>query len=413
MLQVPDPFGIFTPLRCERESMLMRREDTPKSALDGLLVIDFSHVLAGPYCTMMLGDLGATVIKIERPDGGDDTRQFGPPFLAGESVYYLGLNRNKQSVTLDFSTLEGRQRLLNLLQRADIVVENFRPGSLERKGLGYADLKTHNPGLVYCSIRGYSEHSSSAQQPGYDLIAQAESGLMSITGEPDGPPLPLGVPITDIATGLFACSSILAALRVREQTGEGQYLSLSLQEVAINLLSDVASGYLATGEEPQCYGNGHPMLVPYQEFDTRSRRIVIAAGNDRLYTTLCQVLGRANLATDPRFCTNVLRVQHRSELIPPLQERLLQQDADAWLKALREAGIPCGLVQTVSEMFQNPDVRASGMLWECHHPTAGDIQLVGSPMHLSQTPPRLYKAPPLLGADTTIMDRKPDRAPSQ
>lgn len=382
--------------------MLMKRKDTPRSVLDGVLIVDFSHVLAGPYCTMMLGDLGATVMKIERPDGGDDTRQFGPPFLAGESAYYLGLNRNKRSVALDFSTPEGRQWLLDLLLRADVVVENFRPGSLARKGLGYADLKTHNPGLVYCSIRGYSEHSSHAERPGYDLIAQAESGLMSITGAPDGPPLPMGVPITDIATGLFACTSILAALRVRDQTGEGQCISLSLQEVAISLLSDVASGYLATGQEPRRYGNGHPMLVPYQEFDTRSRRIVIAAGNDRLYITLCRVLGQAHLATDPRFCTNVLRVRHRSELIPLLQERLLQRDADAWLHALQKAGIPCGLVQTVGEMFQDPDVRASGLLWECHHPTAGDIQLVGSPMHLTQTPPRLSNAPPLLGEDTAL-----------
>lgn len=381
---------------------MIRKARLPKAALDGLLVIDLSHVLAGPYCTMMLGDLGATVIKIERPDGGDDTRHFGPPFLAGESAYYLGLNRNKWSVTLDFSTPEGKQQLLDLLQQADVVVENFHPGSLARKGLGYDDLKASNPGLIYCSIRGYSEKSSNAGQPGYDLVAQAKSGLMSITGEPDGPPLPIGVPVTDIATGLFACAAILAALRVREQTGEGQYASISLQEVAINLLSDVASGYLATGQEARRYGNGHPMLVPYQEFDTRSRRIVIAAGNDRLYTKLCQVLGLASLATDPRFCTNVLRVQHRSELISLLQAALLQQDAGTWMQDLRGAGIPCGLVQTIGEMFQNPDIQASGIVWECNHPTAGDIRLVGSPMHLSQTPPQLYKAPPLLGEDNSF-----------
>lgn len=382
---------------------MRRRERSPKGALDGLLVIDLSHVLAGPYCAMMLGDLGATVIKIERPDGGDDTRQFGPPFLAGESAYYLGLNRNKWSVALDFSTPEGKQQLLDLLQQADIVIENLRPGSLERKGLGYADLKTMNPGLIYCSIRGYSEQGPDAERPGYDLVAQAESGLMSITGEPAGPPLPMGVPITDIAAGLFACTSILAALRVREQTGEGQLVSVSLFEVAINLLSDVASGYLATGQEPRRYGNGHPVLVPYQEFDTRSQRIVIATGNDRLYTKLCQVLERVDLATDPRFCTNASRGQHRAELIPLLQTILLQQDAETWLNAMQRVGIPCGLVRTVGEVFEDPAIRASGIVWECPHPTAGVIQLVGSPMHLSKTPVRLSKAPPLLGEDNTLM----------
>jgi formyl-CoA transferase len=379
------------------------KEQHTRAALHGLVVIDLSHVLAGPYSTMLLGDLGATVIKIERPEVGDDTRQFGPPFLAGESAYYLGFNRNKWSVALDFSTPEGKQQVLDLLQRADIVVENFRPGSLERKGLDYNSLKAANPGLIYCSICGYNEKSSAAARPGYDLVVQAESGLMSITGEPEGIPLPLGVPITDLATGMLACTAILAALRVREQTGEGQQITISLLETAISLLSDVASSYLATGQEPQRYGNGHPMLVPYQEFDTRSRRIVICAGNDRLYTALCHALGFAELATDPRFCTNALRVQHRTELLPILQTALLEREASVWLDQLQQCGVPCGLVRTVGEMFHDPDVRASGMVWECYHPTAGRLQLVGSPLHLSRTPPRLYKAPPLLGEDTALL----------
>lgn len=352
---------------------------------------------------MLLGDLGATVIKIERPGYGDDTRQFGPPFLGGESAYYLGFNRNKQSIALDFSTREGRQQLLDLLKQADIVVENFRPGSLERKGLDYASLKALNPGLIYCSIRGYNEQSSSAQRPGYDLVAQAESGLMSITGDPQGPPLPMGVPITDIATGMLACTAILAALRVRENTGEGQQITISLLETAINLLSDVAASYLATGQEPQRYGNGHPMLVPYQEFDTRSKRLVICAGNDHLYAKLCHALGLAELVDDPRFRTNALRVQHRAELLPILQATLLEHDASVWLDELQHHGIPCGLVRTVGEMFQDPDLRASGLIWECPHPTAGKLELVGSPIHMSLTPPRLYKAPPLLGEDTALL----------
>lgn len=381
----------------------MKREPFPQAALEGLRVIDLSHVLAGPYCTMMLGDLGATVIKIERPDGGDDTRQFGPPFLAGESVYYLGLNRNKCSLALDFSSSEGRQQLLSLLQTADIVVENIRPGSLERKGLGYETLKALNPGVIYCSLRGYPEQSPGARLPGYDLVAQAESGLMSITGETDGPPLPIGIPITDMAAGMFACTAILAALHVREHTGEGQYITISLLEAAISLLSDVASSYLATGQEPRRFGNGHPMLVPYQAFETRSRRIVVAAGNDHLYRDLCHILGLEELATDPRFHTNALRVEHRADLLPLLQTALLARDAEVWLAALQQAGIPCGLIQTVGEMFHDPNMKASGIVWECAHPTAGHIQLVGSPIHLSRTPTRLTKAPPVLGEDTSLI----------
>jgi crotonobetainyl-CoA:carnitine CoA-transferase CaiB-like acyl-CoA transferase len=380
-----------------------------QAALNGLVVIDLSHVLAGPYCTMLLGDLGAPVIKIERPGCGDDTRQFGPPFLGGESVYYLGFNRNKWSVALDFSTQEGKQQMLDLLQGADIVIENFRPGSLERKGLDYNSLKALNPGLIYCSIHGYSEKGSSAARPGYDLVAQAESGLMSIIGDPDGPPLPVGVPIIDIATGMLACTAILAALHVRESTGKGQHITISLLETAVSLLSDVASSYLATGQEPQRYGNGHPMLVPYQEFDTQNKRIVICAGNDRLYAKLCHVLGLAELVTDPRFCTNALRVQHRAELLPILQATLLEREACDWLDELQHCGIPCGLVRTVGEMFQDPDVRASGIIWECHHPTAGKIHMVGSPLHMSGTPPRLYKAPPLLGEDTSLLHDTCDR----
>lgn len=379
------------------------KEQQAQAALHGLVVIDLSHVLAGPYSTMLLGDLGATVIKIERPGCGDDTRQFGPPFPGGESAYYLGFNRNKWSVAIDFSTPPGKQQLLDLLQRADIVVENFRPSSLARKGLDYDSLKAANPGLIYCSIRGYSQEGSSAALPGYDLIAQAESGLMSITGEPEGAPLPMGVPITDLASGMLACTAILAALRVREHTGEGQHITISLLETAISLLSDVASSYLATGQEPQRYGNGHPMLVPYQEFDTRSRRIVICAGNDRLYAKLCQALGLPELVTDPRFCTNALRVQHRAELLPLLQTVLLERESGAWLAHLQSCDIPCGLVRTVGETFQDPDVRASGIIWECHHPTVGKLQFVGSPLHLSATPPRLYKAPPLLGEDTALL----------
>ena len=370
-----------------------------KSVLSDVVVIDLSRVLAGPYCTMMLGDLGATVIKVEHPETGDDTRHFGPPYQAGESAYYLGLNRNKKSVTLDFGTAEGKNAVLHLLQTATVLVENFRPGSLERKGLGYETLRAINPGLIYCSISGYGQTGSKSAFPGYDLIAQAESGLMAVTGEIDGDPVPVGTPITDITAGMFACMSILAALRVRDHTGQGQRIDISLFEAALSLLGNIASNYLISGEDAQRYGNGHPNIAPYQELRTCNGCIVIACGNDHLYTRLCRLLGHEELVSDARFITNALRDQHRQKLIAILQDFFLQRDTEDWLRDLQHAGIPCSPVQTVREAFADPPVRERGFVWECEHPTAGRIELLGSPMHLSETPTKLYDAPPLLGED--------------
>ncbi len=370
-----------------------------EAALSDVVVIDLSRVLAGPYCTMILGDLGATVIKVEQPGKGDDTRHFGPPYIAGESAYYLGLNRNKRSITLDFSTPEGKQRLLDLLRTATVLVENFRPGTLEKQGLGYEALKALNPGLIYCSISGYGQTGPYASRPGYDFVAQAESGIMSVTGEIDGEPMRVGVPVGDLSGGMFACMSILAALRVRDHTGKGQYIDISLLETTASLLSNVSSNYLISGEEAQRYGNGHPNIVPYQAFRTSDGYVVVACGNDRLYQGLCRLLGRDDLASDPRFATNSQRVRNRQELVPALQEEFLQRDTGDWLPELRAAGIPCGPINSVSQVFGDPQIQARGLVWECEHPTAGTIRLSGSPIHLSETPTRLYKAPPLLGED--------------
>ncbi|TMB86728.1 MAG: CoA transferase [Chloroflexi bacterium] len=374
-----------------------------EAALSDVVVIDLSRVLAGPYCTMMLGDMGATVIKIEQPGKGDDTRHFGPPYVAGESAYYLGLNRNKRSITLDFNNPEHEKRLFELVSTATVLVENFRPGMLERQGLGYERLRAMNPGLIYCSISGYGHDGPYAMRPGYDFVAQAESGIMSVTGEVEGEPQRVGSPVADVSAGLYACMSILAALHVREKTGKGQHIDISLLEAAVSLLSNVSSNYLISGEEAERYGNGHPNIVPYQAFHTQDGYIVVSCGNDRLYQTLCHLLGREDLATDPRFATNPQRVRNRKELVPILQEVFLQRKTDDWLTELRTAGIPCGPINTVSQVFSDPHLQARGFIWECEHPTAGTIKLSGSPIRLSETPTRLYKAPPLLGEDNDTL----------
>lgn len=374
-----------------------------RSALSDVVVIDLSRVLAGPYCTMMLGDLGAKVIKVEHPEYGDDTRHFGPPYIGGESAYYLGLNRNKKSVTLDFKKREDKQQLLDFIRNATVLVENFRPGTLEKYGLGYETLQAINPGLIYCSISGYGQEGPRSQFPGYDLVAQAESGLMSITGEIDGSPIPVGSPICDITAGMLACTSILAALRHRDQTARGQRIDISLLEAAISLLGNIASNYLISGEEAERYGSGHPNIAPYQAFATRDGNIIVACGNDHLYLSLCHALGCDELATDPRFLTNMQRDHNRDVLVALLQQVFLQQDSEAWLAALHKAGVPCSPIRKVSAVFHDPQVLSRGFVWECDHPTAGRIALLGSPLHLSETPPRLFEAPPLLGEDNTVL----------
>jgi crotonobetainyl-CoA:carnitine CoA-transferase CaiB-like acyl-CoA transferase len=370
-----------------------------EAALSDVVVVDLSRVFAGPYCTMMMGDLGATVIKVEQPGKGDDTREFGPPYVAGEAAYYLGLNRNKYSVTLDFKNADHLKRLHELISTATVLVENFRPGTLDKMGLGYDDLHESNPGLIYCSISGYGQTGPYAMRPGYDFVAQAESGIMAVTGEIDGEPQRMGTPVADTTAGMYAFMSILAALHVRDKTGQGQRIDISLFEAAVSMLGNVSSNHLISGKEAPRLGNSHPNIVPYQAFRTQNGYIVVSCGNDRLYQALCSLLKREELALDPHFASNPQRVRNRDALIPMLQAEFLKRDTDAWLAQLRAIGIPCGPINAVSQVYTDAQLMARGFIWECEHPTAGAIKLSGSPMHLSETPPRLYKAPPLLGED--------------
>jgi glutaryl-CoA transferase len=368
-----------------------------EAALSDVVVVDLSRVLAGPYAAMILGDLGATVIKVEQPGRGDDTRQFGPPYVGGESAYYLGLNRNKQSITLDYTTPQGKERLLGLIANASVLIENFRPGTLKRYGLDYESLRESYPGLIYCSISGYGQTGPYAERAGYDFVAQAESGIMAVTGEVEEGPMRVGAPVGDVSAGMFGAMAVLAALRYRDHTGKGQHIDISLLEATMTLLSNVSSNYLISGKESARYGNSHPNIVPYQAFATSDGYIAVGCANDRLYQALCRLLEREDLAADPRFATNPQRVGNRAELTPMLQEAFLRRATAEWLPELRAAGIPCGPINQVSQAFNDPHIQARGLVWECEHPTAGTIKLVGSPMHFSETPTRLYKAPPLLG----------------
>jgi len=378
----------------------MGEEQRTPGPLHDVRVLDLSRVLAGPFCTMLLGDLGADVIKVEQPGRGDDTRQWGPPWAGGESAYYLCANRNKRSITLNFKHPEGQAILLRLISQSDIVVENFRPGTLERLGLGYDTLAERYPHLIWCTITGYGLEGPYADRAGYDFVAQGECGLMSITGEPNGEPMKVGVAVVDLFAGLFATSAILAALHARIQTGRGQRIDVPLLSAGVAMLANVGSNYLVSGELPKRYGNAHPNIVPYQTFRTRDGWITVAVGNDRQFRQLCQILGEPQLADDPRFATNPQRVQHRETLIPLLQERFLQRDAAEWLMALYEAGIPAGPINTIADVVAHPQIRYRGQIVTVPHPTAGTIQVIGPPFLLSGTPVQIRRAPPLLGEHT-------------
>jgi formyl-CoA transferase len=368
--------------------------------LDGVRVVDLTRVLAGPYCTMMLADMGADVIKVEMPGRGDDSRAWGPPWAGTESAYYLSANRNKRSITLNFRTEGGRRVLLDLVRRADVFIENFIPGSLDRLGLGYEDLKKVNPGLVYCSVSGYGYDGPYATRPGYDFIAQAEGGIMSVTGEPEGPPMKVGVAIADITTGMFAAAAILAALRHRDRTGQGQRVEVSLLESVVGWLANVAMNYLVSGELPRRYGNAHPNVVPYQAFATSDGWVAIGVGNDAQFRRFCDVIGRPELADDPRFKTNSDRVINRDVLIPILEEIFKTRTTDEWIEALTAAELPCGPINTLDRVFRHPQVLHRRMVEEIDHPTAGRIKLVGIPYKFSATPLSIRRHPPTLGEHT-------------
>ncbi len=373
----------------------------PSSPLDGIRVLDLTRVLAGPYCTMMLGDLGADVVKIEPPGRGDDTRHWGPPFVGGESAYYLCVNRNKRGLTVNLKTEAGREIVRRLARRADVLAENFKAGSLAEWGLDYASLSTLNPRLVYLSITGYGQTGPGRDRPGYDLVIQAEGGVMAITGPEDGPPSKVGVAIADLTTGMMAAQAVLAALFHRERTGQGQWIDLALYDTQLAWLANVGSSHLVTGEPALRYGNAHQSLVPYEVFPTADGYLALGVGNDGQFSRLCEVLGHPEWAADARFQANPDRVAHRGELAPLLRDVFRQRPTDAWLAALEGTGIPCGKVNSVAEALSGPTVEAREMVVSVPHPTAGAVRLVASPLKFSATPTSIRRAPPLLGEHTT------------
>jgi formyl-CoA transferase len=368
--------------------------------LEQIKVLDLSRVLAGPYCTMLLGDLGAQIIKIERPGHGDDTRQWGPPFVGGESAYFLCCNRNKKSVTLDLKSEPGRAIATALAARCDVLVENFLPGSLDDLGLGYETLKAVNPRLVYCSITGFGQDGPYRDLPGYDLLIQALGGVMSITGEPEGAPMKVGVAIADINAGLFAANAILAALVARATRDVGERIDIALFDATVAWLANVGEGYLVTGDVPQRYGNAHPSIVPYQAFRGADEYFVVAIGNDGQWERFCLAIERPDFAVHPRFRTNPLRVENRAVLVPLLEQILATRSAADWLARFASAGVPSGPVNTIDRVFDDPQVRARHMLLEVDHAGAGRLRLAGSPLKLASMAEVAHAPPPMLGQHT-------------
>jgi crotonobetainyl-CoA:carnitine CoA-transferase CaiB-like acyl-CoA transferase len=365
--------------------------------LDGLTVLDLTRVLSGPYCTMMLADMGARVIKIEQPGKGDDTRAWGPPFVKGESAYFLSVNRNKESVTVDFKQPAGRDLLHRLLDRADVVVENFRPGTLPKLGLDYQTLAPKYPRLVYCSISGFGHSGPRQKEAGYDAVMQGEGGLMSITGAPGGPPFRLGVAIADIVSGMFAAQGVTAALLARERTGRGQQVDIAMLDSVVALLSYQAGIYFATDTAPGRLGNRHPTIVPYETFAAADGDFVLAVGNDDQWRRFCEV---ADLEAEERFATNRQRVVNYDGLKPILDRRLKAEPRHYWIERLIAAGVPCGSVRDLHEVFSDPQVRERQMFIQLEHAKAGLLKLVGTPLKFSETPAALRTPPPLLGQHT-------------
>lgn len=364
--------------------------------LAGRRVLDLSRVLAGPWCTMVLADLGAEVIKVENPRGGDDTRHWGPPYAGGESAYYLSANRNKRSIAIDLATPGGKDVVRRLATQSDVLVENYKAGGLERFGLGYDALSVLNPALIYCSISGYGRASPSAERPGYDYVIQAEGGLMAVTGPEQGEPMKVGVAVADLFTGMAAAQAILAALIARDRDGRGQHIDMALYDCQLAMLANVGSAALVSGVEPGRYGNGHPTVVPYQAFQASDGAFVIAAGNDRQFAALGRIIGRHDLAGDARFATNSARVEHRDALIALLAPLLASRPRAHWFAALREAGVPCGEVRGPLAALRASEAVAREMVREVPHETIGTLPLVASPLKLRETPVVEPIAPPLL-----------------
>ena len=369
-------------------------------ALEHIKVLDLSRVLAGPYCSMILGDLGAEVIKVEAPGGSDDTRKWGPPFQHDVSAYYLSANRNKQSLTVDLKSKEGIATIKKLVSESDVILHNFKSGTMERFGLDYQTLSEINPGIVYCSITGFGETGPYQSMPGYDFIIQAMSGLMSITGDAQSGPQKQGIAITDILTGLYACIGIQGALLERTISGKGQKLDLSLYDSAVSSLVNIGSNYLMSGKIPTALGNNHANIVPYQTFETSDGQMVIAVGNDNQYRALCSILEKPELAEDKRFKTNPDRVENRNILVPFLQAAFHTQTTAVWQTKCQKNGIPCGPIQNVEEVVNDPQLQAREMFIESEHPTAGTVRMIGSPLKLSRTPVKYRRHPPNAGEHT-------------
>ncbi|MGH7845942.1 MAG: CaiB/BaiF CoA transferase family protein [Candidatus Binatia bacterium] len=374
--------------------------DKNDGPLDGVRVLDLTRVLAGPYCTMFLGDLGAEVVKVEQPGSGDDTRGWGPPFAGDESAYFLCVNRNKKSVTVDLKTDEGVDLVRRLAASADVLIENFRPGTMKRLGLGDKNLRSLNPKLIYASLSGFGADGPMNGVPGYDLIVQAWGGLMSITGTPDGEPTKVGVAIIDIVAGLMLGKSIVAALYAREKLGVGQKIDTSLLEAEVACLINVGSNYLVDGKIPGRWGNAHPSIVPYQSFPTSDGHLVLGVASEGIWRRFCDVIGRVELAEDPRFAKNSDRVENREALIAILCEIFLRRRTDEWIGVLNDASVPCGPVQSIDQVFSAPQVIQRKMLVEVEHPTAGAVRMAGIPVKFSTTPASIRLPPPLLGQHT-------------
>lgn len=380
-------------------------------ALSHLRVLDLSRVLAGPWSGQILADLGADVIKVERPGNGDDTRSWGPPFLrdvrgenTSEAAYYLSANRNKRSVTIDFTQPEGQRLVRELVAKSDIVIENFKVGGLAAYGLDYQSLKALNPKLIYCSITGFGQTGPYAKRAGYDFMIQGLGGLMSLTGRPEGEegagPVKVGVALTDILTGLYSTVAILAALAHRDQTGIGQHVDMALLDVQVACLANQAMNYLTTGTPPRRLGNAHPNIVPYQDFPTADGDFILTVGNDGQFRKFAEVAGQPQWADDPRFATNKLRVANRGELIPLIRQATVFKTTAEWVSQLEKAGVPCGPINDLAQMFQDPQVVARGLAVTIPHPLAGSVPQVASPIRLSETPVEYRRAPPLLGEHT-------------
>lgn len=374
-------------------------------ALADLTVLDLSRVLAGPYGTMVLGDFGAQIIKVEQPGRGDDTRQWGPPFTAhGQSAYFLSVNRNKRSIALNLKSREGQEILRGLVAQADVLIENFKVGVMDRLGLGYEQLRQINPGLIYCAITGYGQSGPYRDRPGYDTVIQAQGGLMSITGPTadgeDGEPFKVGVAIVDVSAGLFAVTSILAALHHRGRTGQGQFIDIALFDAQLGWLANVAGAYLLDGRPPRRYGNAHGTIVPYQTFPSADGHLMLAVGNDGQFRALCAALGQAELADDPRFATNPERVRHRDALVPLLEAIFCRRPTRHWIERLLDVDVPCGPVDDVATALGGPQAQARQMVQQVVDSAGDAISLVGPVAKMSETPPQIFSAPPHLGEHT-------------